>query len=182
MDELMEMRDEIENSLVIFVVATYGEGDPTDNTIPLYEWLKDGPDLSGLNFTVFALGNKTYEHYQGFGRYIDKRVEELGGNRLFERGEGDDDGNIEEDFMLWRERFWVSMCNFYGVRQDTRKLSECISRDFELKVIFANIFICVNIFLKSLHAMGCKFVPGSCLILERIAHFLHGKRETIRMN
>ena len=41
---------------------------------------------------VFALGNKTYEHYNSMGRLVDKRLEEMGGHRMYERGEGDDDG------------------------------------------------------------------------------------------
>ena len=41
MDELVEMKEEIPNSVVIFVVATYGEGDPTDNALPLFEWMKE---------------------------------------------------------------------------------------------------------------------------------------------
>ena len=40
---------------------------------------------------VFGLGNKTYEHYQAMGIYVDKRLEELGGTRIFELGMGDDD-------------------------------------------------------------------------------------------
>ena len=43
-------------------------------------------------FQVFGLGNKTYENYNTMGRFFDKRLSELGCTRLFERGEGDDDG------------------------------------------------------------------------------------------
>ena len=139
MSDLLELRDEIEDCLTIFVMATYGEGDPTDNAVPFYEWLHEEQDLSGLNYAVFALGNKTYEHYQSTGRYVDKRVEELGGVRVFERGEGDDDGNIEEDFVEWRERFWPAICKHYGIDQDqrriTRGLSMSVSRDYELKLM-----------------------------------------------
>ena len=46
----------------------------------------------GLYFQVFGLGNKTYEHYNAMGRFVDKRLEEMGANRVFEKGEGDDDG------------------------------------------------------------------------------------------
>jgi len=41
---------------------------------------------------VFGLGNKTYEHYNSMGKYVDKRLEELGGERVYELGLGDDDG------------------------------------------------------------------------------------------
>lgn len=47
---------------------------------------------SSPSFVVFGLGNKTYEQYNSMGRLVDKRLEELGGQRVFERGEGDDDG------------------------------------------------------------------------------------------
>jgi len=135
MDELVELKDEIEDHLVVFVLATYGEGDPTDNAIPFSEWISNNkPDLKGLKFAVFSLGNKTYEHYQSFGRLVDKKVEELGGVRVYERGEGDDDGNIEEDFVSWREKFWDAVCEEYGLNSDRRKLSCSVSRDYVLKV------------------------------------------------
>ena len=40
---------------------------------------------------VFGLGNKTYEHYNAMGREVDKFLEKNGAERIFERGEGDDD-------------------------------------------------------------------------------------------
>lgn len=43
-------------------MATYGEGDPTDNAQDFYDWLQenDDEDLSGLNYSVniFAYGFK----------------------------------------------------------------------------------------------------------------------------
>eukprot|EP00794_Sanderia_malayensis_P019243 gene19243-21171_t len=136
-DDLPMMRDELEKSLIVFVVATYGEGDPTDNAQPLYEWLHEDQDLNGLNFTVFGLGNKTYEHYNSVGRYFDKRLEELGANRVCSRGEGDDDANIEEDFVNWREVFWPAVCSFFDIHMSKQKiqrsLSVTTSRVFKLR-------------------------------------------------
>lgn len=107
---------EIENSLAIFCMATYGEGDPTDNAQEFYQWLQAGDaDLGGLNYAVFGLGNKTYEHYNSMGIYVDKRLEELGAARVFELGLGDDDANIEEDFITWKERFWGAVCEFFHI-------------------------------------------------------------------
>ena len=57
----------------IFLMATYGEGEPTDNAASFAKWMKEETDtfkqnadhapLAGLRFTVFGLGNKQYEHY-----------------------------------------------------------------------------------------------------------------------
>ncbi|XP_033627746.1 NADPH--cytochrome P450 reductase-like [Asterias rubens] len=120
--EECEMEDlprlsEIENSMAIFCLATYGEGDPTDNAQEFFDWLHEGSvDMSGLRYAVFGLGNKTYEHYNAMGTYVDTRLEELGGERIYECGLGDDDGNMEEDFVTWREQFWPAVCQRFGVQ------------------------------------------------------------------
>lgn len=74
-------------------MATYGEGDPTDNSLEFQEFLQRGEsDLTGLNYAVFGLGNKTYEHYNQMGKYTDKRLQEMGAKRVYQLGLGDDDG------------------------------------------------------------------------------------------
>ncbi|XP_058833155.1 NADPH--cytochrome P450 reductase isoform X1 [Topomyia yanbarensis] len=115
MEELLSLKD-IDKSLAVFCLATYGEGDPTDNCMEFYEWIQNNDvDMAGLNYTVFGLGNKTYEHYNKVGVYVDKRLEELGATRVFELGLGDDDANIEDDFITWKDKFWPAVCDFFGI-------------------------------------------------------------------
>lgn len=123
MEDLPEIA-EVEKSLVIFCMATYGEGDPTDNAQEFYEWLQQTDvELTGLRYTVFGLGNRTYEHYNSVGKYVDKRLEELGAERVYQLGLGDDDSNIEEDFVTWKEGFWPSVCQTLGVEASGEDLS-----------------------------------------------------------
>ncbi len=77
MVDLEEFEPEIlaAESLCIFVVATYGEGDPTDSAVEFTKWMNKGAGgdvedtfLSALSYTVFGLGNKQYEFYNKMGR------------------------------------------------------------------------------------------------------------------
>ncbi|XP_041948539.1 NADPH--cytochrome P450 reductase-like isoform X3 [Alosa sapidissima] len=129
MSELSRLT-EIPGSLVVFCVATYGEGDPTDNAQDFYDWMQAADDsLEGVNYAVFGLGNKTYEHYNAMGKYVDKRLAELGARRVFDLGLGDDDGNLEEDFVSWKELFWPAVCEFFGAEATG---DDCCVRQFEL--------------------------------------------------
>lgn len=52
MEELAHLK-EIPNSLAIFCMATYGEGDPTDNAQEFYEWLNNtDAELNDLRYAV----------------------------------------------------------------------------------------------------------------------------------
>lgn len=123
LDDLAKL-NVIENSMAIFCMATYGEGDPTDNAQEFYQWLQNTDiNLEGLQYAVFALGNKTYEHYNDMGKYVDTRLEELGATRVYELGLGDDDANIEDDFITWKERFWGAVCEHFNVVKSGEDIS-----------------------------------------------------------
>ncbi|VDK82377.1 unnamed protein product [Litomosoides sigmodontis] len=113
--EDFEKIKEIPGVLLILCMATYGEGDPTDNAQEFYQHVVDTSlDLTGVNFAVFGLGNKTYRHFNEVAKYFDRRLEEFGATRIYNLGVGDDDGNLEEDFMRWREGFWATVTTVFG--------------------------------------------------------------------
>ena len=51
----------------VFLLATFGEGEPTDNAASFYSWINEErrteQDAAGVPFAVFALGNRQYEHF-----------------------------------------------------------------------------------------------------------------------
>jgi NADPH-ferrihemoprotein reductase len=112
-----------DDKLAVFVLATYGEGEPTDNAVEFYEFMgsedisfseggtADDKPLSNLKYVAFGLGNNTYEHYNSMVRNVDKYLTKLGATRLGAAGEGDDGaGTMEEDFLAWKEPMWADVC------------------------------------------------------------------------
>ena len=46
----------------MFVLATYGEGDPTDNAVTFDQFIRnEDTDLSGLNFSVSRAANSLFK-------------------------------------------------------------------------------------------------------------------------
>lgn len=111
-----------EDKVAMFVLATYGEGEPTDNAVDFYEFItgddvsfsngsnEDGKPLSNLRFVAFGLGNNTYEHYNSMVRRVNDALLKHGATRIGKAGEGDDGaGTMEEDFLAWKEPMWTEL-------------------------------------------------------------------------
>lgn len=115
------------DKVVMFVLATYGEGEPTDNAVDFYEFMtgedasfSEGNDvpLGNLHYVAFGLGNNTYEHYNSMVRNVNKALEKLGAHRIGEAGEGDDGaGTMEEDFLAWKDPMWAALAEKFGLEE-----------------------------------------------------------------
>ncbi|KAK8105411.1 NADPH--cytochrome P450 reductase [Apiospora kogelbergensis] len=116
-----------EDKVVFFVLATYGEGEPTDNAVDFYEFITGedasfsesaDPPLGTLKYVTFGLGNNTYEHYNSMVRNVDKALTKLGAHRIGDAGEGDDGaGTMEEDFLAWKEPMWAALAKKMGLEE-----------------------------------------------------------------
>lgn len=111
-----------DDKVSFFVLATYGEGEPTDNAVEFYQFLTgddvafesgatgDDQPLSSMKYVAFGLGNNTYEHYNAMVRHVDAALTKLGATRIGSAGEGDDGaGTMEEDFLAWKEPMWAAL-------------------------------------------------------------------------
>lgn len=79
--------------LVIFIVATTGEGEAPSSMLNTWRFLlrKDLPpnSLKTMNFSVFGLGDSSYEYFNAMAKKLTTRLIDLGANLLHEIGLGD---------------------------------------------------------------------------------------------
>src|SRR5580693_2467662 len=72
---------------LVFIAATWGEGDPPARVVRAYgELMGEGaPRLDGIEFGVLALGDTAYVEFCAIGKKIDERLAALGARRVVDR-------------------------------------------------------------------------------------------------
>ncbi|WP_438864473.1 assimilatory sulfite reductase (NADPH) flavoprotein subunit [Neptunicella sp.] len=90
---------------LLVVVSTHGEGDAPDDAVELHEFLggKKAPKLESLKFAVIGLGDSSYEFFCQTGKDFEQRLSALGAKPLFERLDCDVD--YDEQVSQWSEQF-----------------------------------------------------------------------------
>ena len=93
-----QLKDE-KNLLVI--VSTHGEGEPPEMAEDFYEFItgKRAPKLEGLNYSVLALGDKSYKLFCQTGIEIDEALKKSGATELLSIVTCDVD--YEDDAAQW---------------------------------------------------------------------------------
>ena len=98
-----DSRDLLQESTVLLAISTWGEGEPPDDGISFFDYVKDLGEatLGRLRFAVFALGDTGYDNFCQCGRDLDRMFEERGASRLLARV--DNDVDFEEALACWHE-------------------------------------------------------------------------------
>jgi MioC protein len=99
------------DAVYLVCTSTYGQGDVPDNAKALYEALCTlKPDLSGVRYGVFGLGDRTYaETYNFGGKRFDDILTELGAERIGDRLMHDaSSGTLPEEIAIEWAEAWVA--------------------------------------------------------------------------
>ena len=83
----LELAELTKAKRLVFIAATWGEGDPPARAVRAYgELMGEGaPRLDGVEFGVLALGDTAYAEFCAIGKKIDERLAALGGKRVVDR-------------------------------------------------------------------------------------------------
>lgn len=94
------MADFSSASRVLIICSTWGEGEQPDNAEALWQAaLASSADLSGMHFSVCALGDSAYDQFCQAGKEWDERLEALGAKRI--TGRMDCDVDFDPAWKTW---------------------------------------------------------------------------------
>ena len=91
-----------DETTVLMLSSTWGDGDMPDNAVAFWDWLKTAaaPSLAHISFAVLGLGDHSYSRFCQAGKNLDKRFAELGAKRLLTLCECDTDYESKADFWM----------------------------------------------------------------------------------
>jgi len=83
-------------------------------------------DASQLQYTVFGLGDSSYEKYMYVARKLNKRFRQLGAVEFYPRGEGDDQHylGLESMLMPWLHGMWQRLLELLPLPEGVISLSD----------------------------------------------------------
>lgn len=102
----VEVSDLEADNLYLIVCSTHGEGELPEGAVPFVEALREArPDLTGVRYAMFGLGDTTYPDYSQGSEHIDVLLTELGAERVGEYGRHDAAGREDSSDLglAWAE-------------------------------------------------------------------------------
>uniref|UniRef100_A0A4W3IBD3 Nitric oxide synthase, inducible n=1 Tax=Callorhinchus milii TaxID=7868 RepID=A0A4W3IBD3_CALMI len=99
-----ELSDLAQESLVLVVASTFGNGDsPGNGEVINYSFT--------LRYSVFGLGSRMYPQFCAFAHAVDRKLQQLGAAQMSPTGEGDELSGQEESFIGWALNTFKVRCN-----------------------------------------------------------------------
>lgn len=106
---------------VLIISASYN-GHPPDNAKSFVEWLSHASSAEGVRYAVFGCGDKNWATtYQKVPAFIDETLEQLGAQRLTDRGEADASDDFEGAYEEWKEHLWHDLADAFGLEMPEKE-------------------------------------------------------------
>ncbi|KAG9793222.1 NADPH-cytochrome P450 reductase [Exophiala dermatitidis] len=136
----------------IFIMSTYGEGDPSDNSGHFVQWLKsevntkpesDAPLFSNLKFAAFGCGNSNYKYYNAVIDAVVKGLQDRGATMFMPVvGKADEaKATTEEDFLEWKTALFAQLCQQFGLTEREPEYEPAISLVFDDSIDVSGVYL-----------------------------------------
>ncbi|CRG96779.1 flavodoxin-like protein [Plasmodium gallinaceum] len=114
-------KEEIKNfGIRVFIVSTYGDGEPTDNAIEFFKWLKslnnDNTYFRNTKYSIMGLGSRQYSHFNKVAKKLDNYLLKFKAEKISETIFGDDDDNLYHDFEIWKKKFFKELPRILNIQ------------------------------------------------------------------
>ncbi|KAA8734944.1 sulfite reductase flavoprotein subunit alpha [Acinetobacter qingfengensis] len=97
-----------QNSLLIIITSTFGDGEAPENAEDFLNKLELFDRLP-FRYSIFALGDASYDHFCGYGKQLDQIFQEKQAQTLIQRV--DADLNFQDIFNQWQPLLQQSLSN-----------------------------------------------------------------------
>jgi len=165
---------------LILIISTQGEGEPPEEALSFYKFItaKKAPRLDNLYYSIFGLGDVSYDLFCQAGKDFDKRFNELGGKRLLNRLDADIE--YEEDYIKWSEELLFSLNKLNlsfitslkknNTKNITHQLNRCTKHNPVTATVLVNQKITGRNSTKDIHhieldisSLNINYTPGDAL-------------------
>ena len=132
------------SKFAIFIISTYGEGDPSDNATQFLSWLQSNKStrFPNLHYAAFGLGNKKYKFYNRVIDVVTEALNQYGANSLIPTGKADDsNATTDEDFTEWKHELFTTFREKLGFQERPEQYEPTLSvmEDKSLDIIDLHI-------------------------------------------
>lgn len=117
------------NIIMLFFVATYGEGEPTDDALNFFKNLDKIEKHEYLHYSIFGLGSTKYEKFNQTAINLDNHFKTLRFQELIPLTLGDDSINIRKDFDSYKEYLYHELNNFFIKISKNDRLKQFITKN-----------------------------------------------------
>ncbi|KAK7429431.1 NADPH-cytochrome P450 reductase [Neonectria magnoliae] len=108
------------STLVVFIVSTYGEGEPSDNAQDFVGWMNSTvkASLQHIKFAAFGCGNSNYLYFNKTVDEVTAAMSKFGATQILPTGKGNEaTRTTEEDFMDWKEKLFSTVASALGLSE-----------------------------------------------------------------
>jgi len=117
--------EDIVGETCIFILSTWGEGEPPDDGERFFEELsRSNIDLSQTQYSICGLGDESYDIFCGFAKDVDRLLSKKGAKKIIDNVYCNVD--YEDDFAAWSSKISNTLTVNNALLESNKQLQSLI--------------------------------------------------------